>query len=294
MQPHLRKVLWAMALFCAGTNQLQVMAASYQSAEPSTALQLFLTTFTAGDSPAVLHEGELSALVDKKPTQVKAVHFAKDDPLLFAVLVDISGSDAARADSVKEAAFELFNNLTHDQSQGYLVLFNHRVAASRETVSASQAKEDLDAVRFGGGTAVYDAIEQTCKQMLSRSRNLDKPRRVILVISDGEDNQSHVTHTKAEEAAIEEGVSIFSIVTKSSLGGPRDESFLKDASQRTGGFATNKDLKQAVFLSLAAIEAQWAITLAPTQSADGKLHSLQIKSTRKDVHISAPSKVLLQ
>jgi Mg-chelatase subunit ChlD len=158
----------------------------------------------------------------------------------------------------------------------------------------SDVQKALDSAMFDGGTAVYDAIEQTCKQKLSRSGNPANARRVILLISDGEDNQSHVTHIKAEETALEEGVSVFSIVTRGPMGGPRGASFMKEVSQRTGGFVTDKDLKRAVPILLAAIQAQWAVTVVPTTSPDRRLHSMHIKYAQKDVRISAPSELLLE
>jgi hypothetical protein len=243
----------------------------------------------------------LSVLVDKTPAQVKALHAAKDDPLLFAVLVDISRSNASMADSIKEAALQIFQGLASTQNQGYLVLFNSEVAVSPDYISISQAKQALDSASFQeGGTAVYDAIEQICKKRLSRSGNPAKPRRVILLIADGEDNASHVTPTRAEQAALEEGVSVFSLVIREPfpISGPlprrRGEEFLKEVSQKTGGFSTDKDLKKAVLVSLTAVEAEWMVTFAPVQSADKTLHELTIKCTQKGVHIYAPDAVLLQ
>jgi Ca-activated chloride channel homolog len=179
---------------------------------------------------------------------------AKDEPLLFAVLIDVSGSNAATADSVKQAAFQLFQGLGTGQNQGYLVLFNDMIGFSREGISAAQAKQVLDATRFHGGTAVYDAIEQTCKQKMSRSGNPAMPRRVILLISDGEDNASYATQKRAEETALQEGVSVFALETRIARG--RGNKFLRDLSQKTGGFFTDQDLKKAVPAALAAIGAQ--------------------------------------
>jgi hypothetical protein len=176
------------------------------------------------------------------------------------------------------------------------VLFNDEVATleSPRPISASEAKKALDLAKFGGGTAVYDAIETTCRQRLSRSENPTVSRRVILLISDGEDNSSHVTHAKAEQAALEEGVSVFSVVTKNPMSGSKGEEFLKEVSQMTGSLETDKNLKQGVSLLLAAIKAQWVVTLVSPQSADGNLHSMRIKSAQKDVRVLAPSGVLLK
>lgn len=294
MQSRLRLLFGTAVLLSALSGQIHLMAVPPQSAPDSAGLQVFLSAFGKSDSPAVLQEAELSVRIDKTVAQVKAVRSAKGEPLLFAVLVDTSKSDASAADSVKEAAFQLFERLARAPNQGYLVLFNHRVAVSRDPISASQAKEALGATIFEGGTAVYDAIEQTCKQELSRSGNPTTPRRVILLISDGEDNSSHVTHIRAEEAALEEGVSVFSLMTKSPLGGPRGENFLREISQRTGGLSIDKELKKGVPVLVAGIEAQWMITLIPTQPADKKLHPMQTRCMQKDVHVYAPSDVLLE
>lgn len=281
-------LLWAVF------NKVEATSATPQSSTGQGNVQFFLTAVGKDGSAALLQGADLSVLIDKTVAQVKGVRSVKDDQLLFAVLVDVSRSDAATANSIKEAAFQLFQGLAGAQNQGYLVLFNHQIAMSQVTLSVSQAKKVLDSATFGGGTAVYDAIEQTCKQKLSRSGNPATSRRVILLISDGEDNQSHVTPLKAEQTALEEGVSVFSVVTRGPMGGPEGEKFLKEISQRTGGLATDKDLKQAIPASLAAIEAQWAVTVVPTQPADRKLHSMQTKCAQKDVRISAPGGLFLE
>ena len=271
----------------------QTTAASQASPRLADA-QFFITALAKDRSPAVLQKVNLTVRVDNALAQVKSVRSAKNDPLLFAVLVDVSKSDAPTANSIRQAAFRLFQGLATDTNQGYLVLFDHEVASTQTPISVSAVKKALDSAKFSGGTAVYDAIEMTCRQRLSRSANPAVPRRDILLISDGEDNSSHVTHKQAEQAALEEGVSVFSVVTTGPLGGPQGEKFLKEVSQITGGFATDKDLKQAVSLLLAAVNAQSVVTLASTESADGKLHSMQLKCMQKDVHISAPNGVFLK
>jgi Ca-activated chloride channel family protein len=294
MKLNLRALYCAAVLFWILSNQIELIAAAPQTSPGQADLQFFLTALAKNDSPAILQDTALSVRVDKAVAQVKGVRSVKDDPLLFAVVVDVSRSDASTANSIKEAAFQLFQGLAVAQNQGYLVLFNHTVAMSQAPISASEAKKVLDLATFSGGTAVYDAIEQTSRQKLSRSGNPARSRRLILLISDGEDNQSHVTNKKAEQAALEEGVAVFSVVTKGSMSGPQGEKFLKEVSQVTGGFATDKDLKRAVSVSLAAVEAQWAVTLVLTQSADRNLHSMQIKCTQRDVRISAPSGVFVE
>jgi VWFA-related protein len=276
---------------------------SFPQATPDqVGIEFLLTALTKNESPAVLQEARLSVAIDKSAAQLKAVRSAKSDPLVFAVLVDISKSDAASADSVREAAFQVFQGLATGDNQGYVVLFNDRVAVSPHPIPASQAKEVLNSTQFGGGTALYDAIALTCKQSLSRSTNPGNPRRVILLISDGDDNSSHIAHAQMEQATLQEGVSVFSVMMKSPFSvmmksapsRSRGETLLKEISRMTGGVSIETDLKSAVPLVLAAINAQSIVTVVPSQSRDNKLHSVQVKSTQKDIHIYAPTDVSLQ
>lgn len=153
----------------------------------------------------------------------------------------------------------------------------------------------FDNATFGGGTAVYDAIDQTCIQKLSRSGNPDTPRRAILLISDGDDNSSTLTRADVEAAAEKEGAAVFSLATWSSLAGTRGEKFLKEIGYDTGGQAIIvKNLADGVALLLAAVENQWALSFVPAQGLDQRMHSLDIKATQKDIHISAPAHIFVQ
>jgi VWFA-related protein len=293
MRPRWKHLLLAL-LFSAVSSQEQT---ALQKPQPSDnkSIQVFLTASGKHDSPVAPAPSELSVSVDKQPAQVNTLRAAKSDALLFAVVVDTSKSDAGGAALIKKAALQLFQGLSTEGNQGYLVLFNVSVATSRQPLQVLEAQSVLDAAKFGGGTAVYDAIEQTCIQKLSRSGNPNTPRRVILLISDGEDNQSHVTHTVAEETAEKEGVAVFSLITESSLAGPTGEHFMKEISQDTGGRAIGvKNPTDGVAPLLTAIENQWALSFVPAQSLDQKFHSLGIKTSQKDIRISAPAHIFVQ
>src|SRR4029077_19994752 len=93
-----------------------------QSPPDNQSVQVFLTASGKRDSPVTLTQSELSVSVDKQPAQVNALRAAKSDPLLFAVVVDTSRSDAGGAALIKKAALELFQGLATGGNQGYLVL----------------------------------------------------------------------------------------------------------------------------------------------------------------------------
>lgn len=296
MRPPWKLLLCGAVLFSAVSSQEQTAVQKPQSQTDNKSVQVFLTASGKHDSPVTPAQSELSVSVDKQPAQVNMLRAAESDPLLFALLVETSNSNAVGADLIKKAALQLFQSLSINGNRGYLVLFDVSVAMSGQPLQVSQAQSVLEAAKFSGGTAVYDAIEQTCIQKLSRSGNPDTPRRVILLISDGEDNQSHITRTAAEEIAEKEGVAIFSLITESSHSGPRGEHFMQEISQDTGGraIADGRKPTDGVAPLLTAIEDQWVLSFVPAQPLNQKLHSLGIKTSQKDVRISAPAHIFVQ
>ena len=88
----------------------------------------------------------------------------------------------------------------------------------------------------GGGTALYDAIYKACKDKL-HERSDHPVRKAIIVISDGEDNQSEVTRAQAIEMAQRSEVLIYAISTDDSGLILRGDKVLEDLASATGGRA---------------------------------------------------------
>jgi VWFA-related protein len=294
------KSRWNGWLFLLVTCGISICAMG-QGSQPPTSdkpqVTVFLTASAKDGSPVTLTSSNLTVSVDRHPAQIDKLRSANSDPLLFAVLVDTSKSEGPNAEVIRNAVLQIFQNLSGSRNQGYLVLFNHLVEMSNTPLQISQVQEALKIAKFQGGTAVYDAIELACVQKLSRSANSNFARRIIVLISDGEDNSSRVSHERAETVAQTEGVAIFPFVIPSSasLGESRGEHFMKDVSQQTGGRTiSSKNLAEGIPLLQAAIQEQWELSVTPVQAPDQKLHSLQIKSAQKDIHISAPAQISLR
>ena len=160
-----------------------------------------------------------------------------------------------------------------------------------------------DRTRAGGGTAVYDAIYQACVQELSHPPRPpgDQPdvvRRVMILISDGEDNLS--THTRAEaiEMAQRSSVVIYTISTSTqwvTLDDPSKErtgnrkyhltdgdKVLQDLAEETGGRSFYPyhvdDLDQSFQDIGDELRNQYSIAYNPTNhSLDGRYHKIKIE-----------------
>jgi hypothetical protein len=85
------------------------------------------------------------------------------DEFLFALLIDASKSSVPTEPAIKDSAIRIFERLTDRGGLGYRIPFNHNVASSKQPPTVAAARSSVDKVSFGGGTAIFDAIEQIAK-----------------------------------------------------------------------------------------------------------------------------------
>jgi hypothetical protein len=253
--------------------------------------RIYLTASNSDGSLAVPVQADLSAKIDKQPVQITSLRPAKEDPLLFALLIDTSTSQRRDAKSIENVARMIFQSLSTGENKGYLGGFDVTMRLSREPLSNSDAQRALNGIKFGGGTSLYDAIAQTCAQALSRPKNPGFPRRLIVLLSDGDDDQSRINRAKTEAIALQEGVAIFSLTTEDI--DRQGERFLKGSSKNTGGQAIFvKRLEDGVAPLLDAISKQWALEFAIPETLDEKSHTMSIEDAQQGVQISAPALIL--
>lgn len=283
---------WKFAVACA-VVLAPLTAARAQSAPAASPLTIF---FTAQDA-SPLTSADLRVTVDKKPVQVLSLRPAKSDKLLFALLIDASGSQMKDARPIRETATQIFQQLSSQGGVGYLGAFSDTFRFSKSPIAAQEVQRLLDGIQFRGGTSLYDAIA-TCAQQLGRQAHPDFPRRAIILITDGGDNQSHLTQKQAAEAAEREGIAVFSLDT--SRGGvptaqAKDANFeLNNMGRDTGGeVVIPRTVATAVTGLLDALEHQWELTIAAPALPSGKLYALSVKTIQKHVQITAPEHITL-
>ncbi|HEY1469032.1 MAG TPA: VWA domain-containing protein [Candidatus Acidoferrum sp.] len=149
-------------------------------------------------------------------------YFSKqsDLPLRIGMLLDTSNSIRDRIKFEEDAANNfLFSVLRHGTDEAFLMTFDDEPQVVQGfTADTGKLRDQILRMRAGGGTAVYDAIYEACAKELSHPPRPagDRPdivRRVMILISDGEDNLS--THTRAEaiEMAQRTNVVIYTIST---------------------------------------------------------------------------------
>src|SRR6185312_17546194 len=93
------------------------------------------------------------------------------------------------------------------------------------------------ALRPGGGTALYDAVYFACRDKLLKAQQTGPTRKAIILLSDGEDNQSRVTREEAIEMAQRAEVILYAISTNVSGVKKQGDKILERISDATGGVA---------------------------------------------------------
>ena len=151
----------------------------------------------------------------------------------------------------------------------------------------------VKSLRPGGGTSLYDAVFYACRDKLQLDQPRDKFRRAMIIVSDGDDNQSRVTRDQALEMAQKADVVIYAISTNISHIENDGDKVLRYLTNETGGQAffpfKVEDLSQSFENIANELRHQYNIFYRPEPlETDGLYHpvSVHVKG-RKDLIVRA-------
>ena len=288
-------VMWAQAVPAAqfaATNNPGTGTSSPQGDDPITTIRaevkevnvIFTATDRKGHYRKNLKEGDLTVLDDgKPPAAVNSFASETDLPLRVGLLLDVSGSITDRMAFEQEAAIKFFNQILRRGTDKAFVLAFDSVERMPVDFTDDNAKlaNGVRSLTPGGGTAVFDAVSTAATKKL-KDVQADKPvRRVIILISDGEDNQSRVTRLQAIDAAKRGEVTIYTISTNDSNVRTRGDKVLEQLADETGGRAffpmKVDDVAHAFSIIEDELRSQYALSYKPADfEADGRYRTIRI------------------
>jgi len=256
---------------------------------------LFIATDKHGKFVRDLKQSDFSFFDDHKPVE-SVIDFRRntDLPIEMGLLMDTSGSVRGRFDFEKEAALGFLQHvLRPGYDKAFVLGFNaHSHVTQDFTDNVQSLTAGVNQLRAGGGTALYDAIYKACKEKLLNERSDHPLRKAIIILSDGEDNQSGVTREQAIEMAERAEVLIYAISTDDSGLILRGDKVLEDLASATGGRAFFPFKMKDITHSFAAIEdelrSQYVVSYKPSNfDADGRYRSIEITALKKDLQVRA-------
>jgi VWFA-related protein len=262
-----------------------------------------------------LGQANFTVFDDGKQQEIRFFSQQTDLPLRVGLLLDTSNSIRQRLQFEQEAAIDfLFNVIRRGKDEAVLMTIDDQPEVIQDfTGDMDLLRDAIQRQRAGGATALYDAIYLTCAQLLQHApltNTSNDVRRVLVVISDGEDTLSHHSRGEALEIAQRAGIVIYTISsntdwvttdqeTKSSNlsdrkfeKGPGDQ-VLQQFAEDSGGRAffpyRVDDLAQSFAQIGNELRSQYSLgyTLPSGQLTDGKFHTIRIAVGEKGLQVHA-------
>ena len=256
---------------------------------------LFIATDKHGKFVRNLNQDDFNFLDDHKPVQsIVNFHRETDLPIKMGLLLDVSGSVRSRFQFEQDAATSFLQHIIRTGfDQAFIMGFNsHQQLAQDYTDDVLKLSSGVHALRDGGGTALYDAIYHACQDKLLKQQSDHPVRKAIVLLTDGEDNQSEHTGWQAIEMAQRAEVIIYAISTDDSGLVLRGDKILEQLAVATGGRAFFPFKMKDITHSFAAIEdelrSQYVVSYRPADFfADGRYRSIEIIALKKDLQVRA-------
>jgi VWFA-related protein len=252
-----------------------------------------------------LEKPDFKIFDDGKPEEIRYFSRQTDLPLRIGMLLDTSNSIRDRIKFEQDASVNfLFSVVRRNKDEAFVMTFDDEPSIVQAFTSDTGALRDqIVRTRAGGGTAIYDAIYDACSKQLSHPPRPpgDQPdvvRRVMILISDGEDNLSTHTRSDAIEMAQQYSVVIYTISTSTqwvsvSQTDPNKtadrkyhltdgDKILQDLAEETGGrafFPYHVDDLDQSFQDIGdELRNQYSIAYLPANYVlDGKYHKIRIE-----------------
>jgi Ca-activated chloride channel family protein len=245
---------------------------------------VFTVTDRHGRYVKDLKKENFKVVDDNKPAQdIRSFHAETNLPLEVGLLVDASNSVRDRFKFEQQAAVEFLNQTIRPKyDEAFVIGFDVTPEVTQDfTDNTEMLAVGVRDLRPGGGTAMYDALYFACRDKLMKAQHNGPVRRAIILLSDGDDNQSHVTREEAIDMAQRADVIVYTISTNLSGEGHHGDKVLERIADATGGRAYVPFQITEVANAFAAIQeelrSQYAISYKPADFAsDGRYRSVEI------------------
>jgi len=273
-------------------SQATVSAADLADDEPLTTIRkrvdevnvIFTVTDRHGHFINNLSEKDIAVRDDNKPPR-EVVSFSRQTnlPLRVGLLIDASNSIRDRFRFEQEAAAQFLEQTVRPNSDlAFVIGFDTTPEVTADLTADTDAlSRGVRMLRPGGGTAMFDAIYYACRDKLMKAPQNGPVRRAVVLVSDGNDNQSRVTRDEAVEMAQRAEVIIYTISTNNTATKGRGDRVLQYMADSTGGRAffplKLEDVSTALSRIQDELRSQYAISYKPADfNADGRFRTIQI------------------
>jgi VWFA-related protein len=231
---------------------------------------IFTVTDKHGHYIANLGQNDFALLDDQKaPERVNSFHQQINLPLRVGIVIDASSSIRSRFQFEQQSATAfLLDVLKAKSDRAFVMGFDETPTVTANWTNDQDALETgINKLQPGGGTALFDAVYVACRDKLLTERGPEPVRKAIILISDGDDNQSRVYLTEAIKECERAETIIYAISTNwTPSRGPGDK-VLQQLAEETGGEVFSPPSVEEMSTSFKDIEeelrSQYALIYTP-------------------------------
>jgi VWFA-related protein len=237
---------------------------------------VFTVTDKHGHFIKDLKQSDFALLDDQKaPERVYSFTQQTNLPLRMGIVIDTSTSIRTRFKFEQQAATEfLLQILKPGADKAFVMGFDVTPDYKQDwTNNLDSLSTGITSLRPGGGTALFDAVYSACRdKLLDVSRGQEPVRKAMVLISDGEDNQSHAYLDDAIKECQRAETIIYAISTNVSPSRDRGDDTLQKMAEATGGRAFYPKRIEDMPISFQAIQdelrSQYALVYKPADFKD--------------------------
>jgi VWFA-related protein len=232
---------------------------------------------------------------DGKPQKILFFGRETNLPLRVGILIDTSNSIRLRLHFEQESAIDfLYDIVRPDTDKAFVVGFDVApVMVQDYTDDLDKLSQGIRSLQAGGGTGLYDAIYYACKEKMVYSPQPEPYlRRVLVLVSDGQDNFSQHSREEALSMAQKAEATIYAISTNYSGLETRGDKVLDYLAKETGGkmfLNSQADEMEGDFKRIASeLRSQYSLAYVSTNAAhDGTFRKISIKTDKKGLRVQA-------
>lgn len=258
---------------------------------------------------------DFQLLEDTRPQEIRHLWTTLDEPLTFGLILDLSGSQEGLLESNRERIAQFIDRVWKPGDQGFVAAFgtNNVRLLSPMTRAVDDLKESLDRMEFwrrqpklspdekpgGGGSPVHDALYLAARDMLRRVEG----RKVILIVSDGQDTRSRYSLNDTIEMLQTADVPVYAVQTPvgkahrvikftSPLAAALIRNHLRRITNETGGqlyIADRQDMGESFEQLATDLRSTYVLGYYPQSNESNKPRTLQVKVSQAGAKVRARS-----
>jgi VWFA-related protein len=243
-----------------------------------------------------LQQQDFALLDDQRaPAQVYSFTQQTNQPLRVGLVIDASTSIRARFKFEQQAATEFLLDILRPRTdRAFIMGFDVSSYVTQGfTNNPDLLETGLNRLKPGGGTALYDAVYKACRdQMLKGVPANAEVRKALILVSDGDDNQSRAYLDDAIKMCQRAETTIFTISTNTSPTRERGDDVLKKMASATGGAAFYpqrlEDISNEFHRVGEELRSQYSLAYKPADfRADGSFRTIYLTALRGGYQVHA-------